>query len=105
MKDKSFFKRLRLLMAAGSIISFAGGWALLANAYPVTTEDTATVAQVITVSPTNPVSATVTNSTVQPTSTATAPPTTTVTPLVQITTAPTATTITSSQTRLRTGGS
>lgn len=105
MKDKPFFKRLRILMAAGSIAGFVGGWALLSQTYQVNTGDAATVAQVIPASPTS-VSPTVTPIAARATSVATTAPTATATPLVQITTVPQATTTNpSTQTRLRTGGS
>ncbi|HZQ08805.1 MAG TPA: hypothetical protein VFD70_19640 [Anaerolineae bacterium] len=109
MKDKSFFKRLRVLMAAGSIAGFVGGWALLAQTDPSNSNDSVAMAQVINPTPTAELSPTLTataQATVVATATATATLTATVTPLTQIsTTTQTTTFTTSSQTRLRTGGS
>ncbi len=108
MKDKAFFKRLRVLMAAGSITGFVGGWALLAQTDQNNFNDSVAVAQVINTTPVVELSPTATTTSAQATNTAiaaaTATPTATATPLTQITTKQT-TTSSTRQTRLRTGGS
>jgi hypothetical protein len=122
MKDKSFFKRLRMVIAAGSVAAFVGGWAMLAQADQMTGDDSAAVAQVssfntpttdLVVSSPTAIAATPTATPVQPTtnsneviSPATVAPTSTTT-TVQITTVTQQTTsqTTTSKTRLRTGGS
>lgn len=118
MPKKPFINSLRLMMAAGSVAGFVGGWALLAQSGKdiyaessaqtiwVETHTTVQAQDLITVTPsTASALATSTNTSVQAASTATTvEPTATPSPTataIKVSTAQSA----STQTRLRTGGS
>lgn len=103
MKDKSLFKRLRLLIAAGSVIGFVGGWAMLAQADQIVADDLAPISQVITVTTPRTNSQQPAPTTGAPTITPTPAPT--VTTPQQTTTQPRTTQTSRTRSRLRTGGS
>lgn len=101
MKDKSFFNRMRILIAAGSVAGFVGGWALFAQDNQATVTDPAAVVQVVSTPAPTAVSAPAgSTAAAEPTATITVVPTATVTTQQQTTTRQT-----TNQTRLRTGGS
>lgn len=112
MKDKALFKRLRVLIAAGSIVGFAGGWGLLAQA-GVSQADRATpVAQVVpTTSPVTSAAGGTSNGASSPATTGVQPTPVTAAPTAVSPVAPVVplqsgtTTQATSQIRLRTGGS
>src|SRR5262245_5925986 len=108
MASKPFVTNLRLLMAAGSLLGFVGGWGLLAQAGNLA--DVAAPAVTVVAAP--PVqstgsvtvsqpAATATTATVQATST----PSTTATATATKTPTTTTTTTTSTSRKLKTGGS
>ena len=111
MPSKPFITNLRLLMAAGSMLGFVGGWGLLAQAGNLSEANTSVAAVVValTTAPTSgslivtQPAATSTTAAVQATSAPAA--TATATPTATKTTTTITTTTKSTSGKLKTGGS